>query len=322
MENNYDKIELMAEIARLYYEEDCTQTEIGRLLNVSHSTVSRLLKEARETKLVEIIIRYPSSTNTLLEEKLKEKFKLKQARVLADSNLPYDELIQNVGRLAARLFESYLRDGMTVSVAWGNSIFATVQAVRATHPIRLRIVRTQGAISNEAMDGTDAVRHLANQLNADYLTVFSPLILKSREICKVMLEEPSIKEVLGIAERADLALVGIGSVKPEFSSMLRNGFVSQEDLDQLIKVGVVGDICGKQLDITGNVPDIEFNQRVVSIDIKRLREIPMVIGVSAGIQKAEAILAALRGRYINALVTDSAVARYLLNADLNNFTVK
>ena len=50
---------LLVQASRLYYEQNLTQAEIGRRLNTSRSTVSRLLQEARETGVVRVMINYP-----------------------------------------------------------------------------------------------------------------------------------------------------------------------------------------------------------------------------------------------------------------------
>ena len=44
----------LVEVARLYYEQNLTQTEIGRKLSLSRSTVSRMLQRARDTGIVTI----------------------------------------------------------------------------------------------------------------------------------------------------------------------------------------------------------------------------------------------------------------------------
>ncbi len=46
-----------------------------------------------------------------------------------------------------------------------------------------------------------------------------------------------------------------------------------------------------------------------------MHEIERVVGVAGGEAKAEAILGALRGGYVNVLVTDDATARKVLALD-------
>ena len=49
----------------------------------------------------------------------------------------------------------------------------------------------------------------------------------------------------------------------------------------------------------------------LAINTKQIRRIPEVIAIAGGVEKADAILAALRGNWITTLVTDAGVARRL-----------
>lgn len=311
-EKNSSKVELLTEIAHLYYEMHYTQVKIGQVMKLSNATVSRLLKEARESNLIEIKIKYPTIRDSSLEEALKEKFNLKNVRVLSTLNLSYASLINRVGQLAARLLELYLEDNMTLAVSWGQSVLSTVKAL-SPKPLNIRVVQAQGVFTNEMIEGSETIRHLSDIYGSNSLVIHSPLILKDKEICKILLTEPSIKKVISVAENADMALVGIGSIHPKASSFLHNNLLGEVELEQLAQEGVVGDICGKHFNSRGEILNNDFNQRIVSINIEKLREIPLVIGVGAGKWKQEAVLAALRGQYINMLVTDSKIARFLIH---------
>ncbi len=307
------KVELITEIAYLYYEMHYTQIKIGQVMKLSNATVSRLLKEARDSNLIEIKIKYPTIRDSSLEESLKEKFHLKNIRVLSTLNLSYASLIKRIGQLAARLLELYLEDNMTLTVSWGQSVLSTVEALHVSKPLNIRVVQAQGVFTHEMIEGSEIVRRLSDHYGNDSLVIHSPLILKDKETCKILLTEPIIKKVISVAENADIALVGIGSIYPEASSFLQNNLLTDEELGELAKEGVVGDICGKHFNRQGEILNNNLNQRTVSINIEKLREIPLVIGVGAGKWKKEAVLAALRGRYINMLVTDSEIARFLIH---------
>jgi DNA-binding transcriptional regulator LsrR (DeoR family) len=308
-----EKIDLLVEMARLYYEEDLTQAEIAKRLKVSKATVSRALKEAHQNKLVEVVIHYPISTEPALASALVERFNLKEAYVLAGSHRDYKSLVQSVGQLAARVVEKYLRDGTTLAVSLGQAVAATVESLQIIEPMHIRITSTHGQSDKDLIEGSSVIRTLASLFGNDVRIIPSPLMLKNEEICHVVKQEHAVREALDLAEHADLALVGIGAPNPEVSALLLNKYVKLEDLQRLAAEGAVGDVCAVQFDDQGNILDVDMNRRIVTIDILRLRDIPVVIGVSAGMPKANAILGALRGHYVNILVTDANVARYLLS---------
>ncbi|MEI6875206.1 MAG: sugar-binding domain-containing protein, partial [Spirochaetota bacterium] len=114
------------------------------------------------------------------------------------------------------------------------------------------------------------------------------------------------------ARRVDVALVGIG-YPDKSSSMVLAGYFRKDDLRDLLKYHVVGDICTRFFDGMGAVPPIALNDRVIGIELGALREIDNVIGVAGGPQKVRAILGALRAGFLKSLITDSVTAAAILH---------
>ena len=195
-----ERLELIAEVARLYYEDGKSQAEIGALFDISHSTVSRMIKEAHEEKIVEVIIRYPFKTMPSLAQALKNRFGLKEVIVMPSGGKSYVELVNNLGQLAARMLENQIEDGMTLGVSLGMAVAATVKQVKISHPLHVKVVRLQGASEDELIEGTDLAQVLSLQMGNDSMIVPSPWIMKSTEVSKMLLEEPSVIEAIRAAE--------------------------------------------------------------------------------------------------------------------------
>ena len=98
------------------------------------------------------------------------------------------------------------------------------------------------------------------------------------------------------------------------ATILKNGILNQNDFTFLKMQGAVGDVLSHFLDKNGNPISIELEDRLMSTPLEELRKLDNVIGVAGGTRKAEAILAALRGRYLDILITDEETARLLLEA--------
>lgn len=307
------RLEMIAEVARLYYKEGYSQAEIGSVFDISHSTISRMLQEAHDEKIVEVIIRYPFQTMPSLSQAVKDRFGLKNAYVMPSTGNSYRELINNLAQVAARSLEETLEDGMTLGISLGMAVAATVRRVRITNPMHVRVVRLQGATENELMEGTDLAQILSAQLGNDSMIIPSPWMMKSIEACQLILQEPTVADAIRVAENADIGLVGMGSMEPEISTLLRNHLISRKEMENLRKAGAVGEIVGKHYDFQGNVLDVDFNKRSVSIAIEKLADFDTVIGVAGGEKKAKAILGAINGKFINVLVTDSNTARKILD---------
>lgn len=309
-----ERTELLAQAASMYYEDRLTQDEIARRIGTSRSTVSRMLQEARETGVVEIAVHYPWKTVPEIENDLIARFHLRQARILLGRGRPYEEILRGLGVLAARYMESILVEGTLLGISWGVAVYSTVRALRPDRRLPITVVQMVGAVGegDPLIDGPELARVLASVYGGEYRYLHAPLIVEDAHAREVLLQEPRICEMLSLARRADVALVGIGAPAPEVYSLLRAGYLDREALAQLRTQGVVGDVCARHYGAHGRVLDIELNRRIVGIELEALHDIEQVIGVAGGETKAEAILGALRGEHVNVLVTDDATARKVL----------
>ena len=270
-----DHTELLAQVASLYYEENLTQGEIARRIGTSRSTISRLLREARANGVVEIIIHYPWKTVSELERELIERFHLRHARVLAGQGRPYQEILRGLGVLAARYLESVLQERSILGISWGTAVHSTVQALRPERKLPITVVQMIGAVGtgDPLIDGPDLARLLANIYGGECRYLHAPVLVEDLSVREALLQEPRIRETLSLARQADVALVGIGSTVPEVSSLLRAGYLEREALMQLRAQGAVGDVCARHYDARGRLLEIEFNQRIVGIELEALHSI-------------------------------------------------
>jgi deoxyribonucleoside regulator len=113
---------------------------------------------------------------------------------------------------------------------------------------------------------------------------------------------------------ADVALVGIGARGRGSSALLFNDrYLSQAEVDEIDEAGAVGDICGRLFDAEGRACRVSVMGRVIGLELDTIRQLPEVIAIATGRDKAEAIRAALRGGLIRILVTDADAARAVLD---------
>ena len=90
-----------------------------------------------------------------------------------------------------------------------------------------------------------------------------------------------------------------------------DGFVSREELFEMMRLGAVGELVGWAFDAEGRVIGGGTNGRLTSIPL----QVPakaLTIGAAVGRAKVAAIRAALKGRLINGLITDEATAGAVL----------
>jgi DNA-binding transcriptional regulator LsrR (DeoR family) len=312
-----DSEELILEVARCYYEQKLTQEEIGKQINVSRSTVSRLLEQARDRGIVHIRINYPWQRAHDLEQRLVATFGLKDARVLKSKEKDEEEVRRGTGVLAARLLDGHLQDGQILALSYGRSLASTVAALGPNRQVAMTVVQAIGApgSDNPSIDGADLVRRFAHAYSCEYRYLPAPLLVADARTREALIQLPQVYETLNLAKRADIMLVGIGALPPEVSSGIWEGYLTKRELARQEKGGAVGHMCCEFFDANGRVLDLKVNRRSIGIGIKTLSTIDLVIAVASGKAKTQAILGALRGKHLKILVTDDAAATAVLELE-------
>lgn len=309
-----DRPSLLADVAEMYYLEEKNQAEIAKAIGVTRSMVSRMLTEARESGIVNIRIQRPLQSDPELENALKERFELKDIFVVATSHQSGERLTRTLGNAGAWVLARFLAPNRILGLAWGTSISATVDALETAEQKLVKVVQLVGAMGahNMKYDGHDLVARIAEKLGGEAYYLNAPYLCKSPEMAKSLLETKSIRETISVGKKADVVLLGIGTTLPNYSSFYLAGYVTRRELDDLRKAGAIGDVCGLHFDVNGQPACDDFCERLVSIRRQDLLSIPVRLGVAGGEGKAEAILGALRSRYVNVLVIDSMTARKVL----------
>ena len=96
--------------------------------------------------------------------------------------------------------------------------------------------------------------------------------------------------------------------------MIREGYLEKNDFLQLKKNNIIGDICTTFFNENGNVIHTELNDRIIGVDIRELKGKTTIVGIAGGDYKKKAILGALKGGFLDVLITDKDVALFLKNA--------
>jgi len=160
----------------------------------------------------------------------------------------------------------------------------------------------------------ELVKEFASRLGGEPVYLFAPAFAKSPETRDAFLSEKEVQEVLRMAEEVDVALVGIGGMRRETSLLIETGNFEEQEIEELVRRGAVGAICGTFFNIDGEVIMCDLDKKRIAVDVKRIRERgSRVIGIAGGMEKKEAILGALRGKWLTDLVTDAQVGRWLLS---------
>lgn len=302
---------LMIKIAKLYYEAGETQSTIAKKIGVSRSLISKYLSKSKELGIVEIIIHDEDyHTVSELETELENKYGLREAICLPDTDNG-DSKIQ-LGAAASKYLLRMLQDDQVVGVSSGTTLHEMVAAMPSNQSFpNVCFVPIVGGMGNERVDihANHIVAKFAEALNSSYHLLHAPVVVDSKETKEIILKQPSIKTTIELGSKADIAIVGIGGT-PEHSTMVRS-YINSGITDDLNYGEITGDICYNFIDERGEVINNSWNEKSISIELEKLKRIPLVVGVAAGKEKVNAIRAALTGNLIDVLITDEKTAKLL-----------
>ena len=155
-------------------------------------------------------------------------------------------------------------------------------------------------------------RQLAHKLGGEALYLSSPLMANNAAAAAVIREQEVVGHTLEQVRRADIALVGIGDLDPATSGFVKAGVADAQQLSNYRENGAIGDMAWQIFDSEGALYACELNQRIIGVTLDELRAVPCTIAVAVGLNKAAAILGALRTGAINVLCTDEDTAARML----------
>lgn len=310
--SNWKEKRLLVRIAHMYYEENKTQQEIADKMGVSRPSISRFLQKAREEGIVEIKINYGGSF-TRLEDTLEKSFGIQEV-VITPFDEEEDGLKRCLAEAAAGFLARTLKNGDIVGVSWGTTLAYVHEYLKNAPNLKVNFVPLVGGVGQTKLDvhSNQIVINLARAFSAEWRLLHAPAIVDSLNVKNTLLSDKNIRQVLELSKRCSVALIGIGAPLTPHSTMLKTGYFGEKELEQLRQAGAVCDLCSIFLDKEGNLCNTEINQRVIGISLEELSRIPLVIGVAGGPDKHEAILAALKARHLDILITDEQTGHFLL----------
>ena len=296
----------------LYFIAGNTQDEIARKLNVSRPTAQRLVSLARTERLITFRLEHPIAACMELARRLTERHGLLFCDVV-----PTDPQAENtaigIAEAAAALLEQKLRlaTPTVIAIGTGRAMRATAEQVAPLDCPNHQLVSLVGNISPDGSASFfDALTKLAEITRTRHYPIPLQVYASSPEELEQLLRLDVVKRVRALGESADLRLFGIGQI--DLAAPLHvDGFLSREELVDLMRRGAVGEITGWAIDEDGATIEGGANRRLTSLPLQR-PPASLAVGVARGPAKVRAIRAALKGRILNGLITDEATAEKLL----------
>ena len=302
--------------ARMYYAQGETMETIARHLGTSRSTVSRLLKEARQTGLVRISLNPRAQDRSSVGTTLERLFGLSVTVVQVRDTASDLHRLNQVARIAAQLLQDAVTDDVTVGIAWGTTLAAVVEHVIPRPMHGVRVVQLNGG-ANSSSTGIPYVGAIIGSLAQAWSatpTLFPvPAFFDYAETKQAMWRERSVQTVLSLQREVQVAAFGVGSLTATVPShVYSRGYFDDSDMAAIREQKVVGDVCTVLLRADGSWHDVSLNARATGPNPIELQRIPRRFCIAAGTSKAVPLLAALRAKVATDLVVDEATARRVL----------
>ena len=303
--------EMLVDLATRFYLEGQSQVQIAHALGLDASTVSRYLKRARDEGIVHVEIKKPRSLHGDLGLELAAAFKLKKAVVVGGES--GQASAEGVAKAAADYVNSQLLNGMRIGLSWGRMLSSALHKLPSGTVSGLDVSLLHGGVGRggPGIQGHELARHLASlhpHSRVHYL--HAPVLVDSADIKEAMLRDRSIRAALESAVSSQVALVGIGTLD-ETAPLIRDHHISPRDRKRLLDGGAVGDVSTRFFNASGE-PVHVLDDRLIAIEWAQLKQIGLVIGMAAGVDKRAAILGALHSGCLDVLITDESTARGVL----------
>lgn len=318
MDKNMDYT-LMYRVAKAYYIDQRTQQEIADAENFSRSQVSRLLKRALEEKLVTYKMDFPGLLDEeALAAQLRERLCLDRVVLVPSFFTDYAQvssrvICKNLAMGAAEKLPEILGDAEVVGVGWGRSVYTTSLNLKPQRAIPKRLfVPLIGYLgdSNPALQINTIVDRFGQCFHAarKYINFPSLQILQAYD--------PQSSPLCALYEKweeLDAAVVGIGAAPADDPSLL--GEFPTAYRKKVLASTARGDILAQFFTASGgliHIDDSASNVHLMALELEKLKQVPNVIAMAAGIEKCQAISIAAQMGYIKTLITDYNTAEAMI----------
>lgn len=303
---------LLVKAAWYYYKDNLTQTEISEILNLSRNKVVRLLDRARAENIVQFHIKGHGVNCLEIERDLVSTFKVPRAFVIPT---PAKELSRSLSKAAAQYLENNISANDLIGFGWGEAASRIIESLSIDPAIKVSMVTLTGGVNYYFHKRDYSIEGGLDKFKGGIHVIPAPFLASTEEMAKNMLSEPSVRNILDLGSLSNHVVVGIGGLSAD-STIIKEEKMTLNELIYIKNQNAVGDILGQFFDAKGNLLDLPHHSRLIGTNLNTLKKLNNVIGVAGGPHKTDAIYGALKGGYIDTLITDEETAIALLKKEV------
>ena len=305
--NIFDDLSLLYTIAKYYYLEDYSQSDIAKILNISRPQISRLLKRARELEIVKIEISMP---NNLQDENKSEKIKkylgLKDVLIVENSN---DNKLLYVK--SSEYLSALIEKSKKIGIGWNETLYNISIELKYNDSDKQKVfyplIGNLGNNNNPYLQITTIVDRFAEKFNSKAYFNNYPALIEKKSINNNDLEK--LEEFKKFWSDLDVAIVGLSSIRESYQSYISD----IPKVDKLNIDEIEGIILGSFFMNNGetfNYPDKYYINSIMLSELKNIKDIVCIV---SGVKKIDIIKFAAMKKYFNILITDESTADSIIS---------
>jgi DNA-binding transcriptional regulator LsrR (DeoR family) len=292
-----------------YLQHDRSTVEIAEELGVSRFKVGRMVSQARDLGLIEVVSNMSGPIDVELSRKLRQEFGLKDALVVVAASASDANSRHAIAAVTAAYLSDNVSEDSVLGIGPGRTIIGVCELIE--NMAVCDIVQLTGVATREPEESLQAIYKLSRASRGKTFPLHAPLLATTEQSAQAIVSQPSVQEALRRISKVDKAVLTIGGWPN--SSLLADMLADSGELDALIGKGAVAEIGTTILDAKGRVVT-ELDSRTIGITTEQLNRVPYRIGLGGGIGKREAVLATLSSGIIDMVVTDADTARAVLDS--------
>ncbi|MBP1048456.1 sugar-binding transcriptional regulator [Enterococcus sp. BWM-S5] len=304
----------LLKVVTLYYDAGLTQAEIARKMSISRPVISKMLQQAKEEGIVKVSIHDDSAYAVKLSLELADRYQLDEVIVVPDNGYsPELKIKRKVSEAAADYLGSILEPEMSIGLSWGTTLADVIDALPFYSFPMIDVCPFVGGVSSEHLyyDTNHLAFRLSEKLNSRCQYAYFPALAESTELADVLNQSNMLQKAMNHAMKVDLAIIGVGN-PTKHSTWNELGYFDEQNMLDIKQDEIRGDAVASLFDKNGQTVNNTISRRMLGIKVEDLADIPQVMVIGSGKEKAESIHPLLIGNYCSILVTDQIAAEALL----------
>lgn len=293
---------LSTSIARRFYLDGLSKSEIASELGISRFRVARLIEKAVRDGIVRIEFSYPvDDIDYELSSTLQALTGLRGTVVVKDTGSDLELMLDSLGRVAANTLQDIAGSDQILGIASNRVAEALTRNLQPF--VSGAVVQLAGAWPGAITGQTsvEMVHTVARIADCTHYSFYAPLIASDAEAAAAIRRQVDVERATALFPRITTAVIGLGALRHGQTSLWQS--LSEREREDTLASGAIGEICGMTFGSEGQAIETPLSQRAIGIKLQQLRVCPEVICLAFGAEKADAIIAGIKGKIIKTLIT-------------------